>query len=300
LSDTATDKATADAWDEGGNNRALLQAAGGALIGGLGGGSVLTAAGSAAGAGFASKAAKGLTDIANGVDSATGSQLIGNLAANVAADLGGALVGGTAGAASASKVHLYNQSIDDEAQLTGDNGNSSNPFSQSPGTLILKGIANGLGAVFGVFGGEPPTAGSQAVLVNPAGPSTTTTPSTAYAQDNATLASGGNNSRLPIPDTVTADNGLQVESNPKHTAGMPGNNPNAGTEPTNSLDLFNSSIPGGDGVRYAIDSNGNINRFYSDGNGVYHWSGSTGDSSAPLNVSKIPINVKRTLGFTGR
>lgn len=121
-----------------------------------------------------------------------------------------------------------------------------------------------------------------------------------YVPDNATLASGGNNNRLPIPETVTADNGLQVESNPKHTEGMPGNRPNAGTEPQNSLDLFNSSVPGGDGVRYAIDSNGNINRFYSDGNGVYRWSGATGDSSAPLNVSKIPIDVKRTLGFKGK
>jgi filamentous hemagglutinin len=81
---------------------------------------------------------------------------------------------------------------------------------------------------------------------------------------------------------------------------MDGNRPNAGTEPRNSLDLFNSSVPGGDGVRYAIDSNGNINRFFSDGNGVYHWSGATGDSAAPLNVSKIPIDVKRALGFKGK
>jgi filamentous hemagglutinin len=81
---------------------------------------------------------------------------------------------------------------------------------------------------------------------------------------------------------------------------MQGNRPNAGSEPTNSLDLFNSSIQGGDGVRYAIDSQGNINRFYDNGNGVYHWSGSTGDASAPLNVSKIPIDVRRSLGFKGK
>jgi filamentous hemagglutinin len=118
--------------------------------------------------------------------------------------------------------------------------------------------------------------------------------------DYVIAATGGSNNRLPIPETVTADNGLQVASNPKHTLGMPGNRPNAGTEPSNSLDLFNSSIPGGDNTRYAIDSRGNINRFYSDGNGVYHWSGSTGDSSAPLNVSKIPIDVRRSLGFKGK
>jgi filamentous hemagglutinin len=111
---------------------------------------------------------------------------------------------------------------------------------------------------------------------------------------------GGNNDRLPIPETVTADNGLQVVSNPKHTPGMPGNRSNAGTEPANSLDLFNSSIPGGNDTRYAIDSNGNINRFSSDGNGVYHWTGSSGDERASLNVSKIPIDVRRSLGFKGK
>ncbi|MDB0525053.1 VENN motif pre-toxin domain-containing protein, partial [Ralstonia solanacearum] len=108
------------------------------------------------------------------------------------------------------------------------------------------------------------------------------------------------NNRMPIPEKVTADNGLQVESNPKHTPGMLGSNPRAGTEPRNSLDLFNSSIPGEDNARYAIDSKGNINRYYDDGNGVYHWSGSTGDSGNPLNLSKIPVDVKRALGFKGK
>lgn len=79
-----------------------------------------------------------------------------------------------------------------------------------------------------------------------------------------------------------------------------GNRRNAGTEPSNSLDLFNSSVSGGDKTRYAIDDAGNINRFYDDGNGVYHWTGSTGDKSAPLNVSKIPIDVRRELGFKGK
>jgi filamentous hemagglutinin len=296
--DTATNAATAAAWDEGGNSRALAQAAGGALIGGLGGGTAFSTIGGAAGAYVASRAAKGLADIETGVTLGTGSQFIGNLAGNLVAGLGGAIVGGTAGAATGSNVQLYNQSMDDERQLTGD-GKSSNPFSQSPGALILQGIANGLGAIFGMPG-EPPTTSAGGVLVNGAGQAANAVPNTpGNVPSNATLASGGNNDRLPIPDTVTADNGLQVESNPKHTPGMPGNNPSAGTEPSDSLNLFNSSIPGGDGVRYAIDSNGNINRFYSDGNGVYHWSGSTGDDSAPLNVSKIPIAVKRAFGFKG-
>ncbi|WP_185219142.1 polymorphic toxin type 22 domain-containing protein, partial [Paraburkholderia dinghuensis] len=109
---TATDAATYDAWDEGGDNRALLQAAGGALIGGLGGGSVFTAAGGAAGAGLASKEAQALDSIAQGVESETGLALLGNLAGNIAAGLSGALVGGTAGASMASNVQLYNQMLD--------------------------------------------------------------------------------------------------------------------------------------------------------------------------------------------
>ncbi|MEM5446534.1 hypothetical protein [Paraburkholderia guartelaensis] len=108
----AGDSATAAAWTEGGDSRAILQAAGGALIGGLGGGSVFTAVGGAAGAGLASMEAQALNDVAGGVESATGSALLGNIAGNVVAGVGGALVGGTAGAATASNVQLYNQQLD--------------------------------------------------------------------------------------------------------------------------------------------------------------------------------------------
>ncbi|WP_200655110.1 hypothetical protein [Paraburkholderia aspalathi] len=189
---TATDAATAAAWDEGGNNRALLQAAGGALIGGLGGGSIFTAVGGAAGAAIASKAAKGIADIENGVTSGTGSQVIGNLAGNIAAGLGGALVGGTAGAATGSAVQLYNQSMDDEAQLTG-NSKSSSPFSQSPLDLVLQGIRNGLGAIVGMGGAEPPATSAQGVLVNGAAQATPGAANSLPA--NALLSDGGGNGR---------------------------------------------------------------------------------------------------------
>ncbi len=106
--------------------------------------------------------------------------------------------------------------------------------------------------------------------------------------------------RMPIPEKVTAGNGLQVESNPKHTPGMPGNNPRAGTEPRNSLELFNSSVPGGEKTRYAIDSDGSINRFYDDGNGVYHWTGSTGDKRVPMDPQSVPVGVRRSFGFKGK
>ncbi|MCP3726472.1 hemagglutinin repeat-containing protein [Paraburkholderia sp. CNPSo 3272] len=109
----AADAATAKQWDEGGESRAILQAAGGALIGGLGGGSVFTAVGGAAGAGIASTMANQLDSLSKGVASETGSSLLGNLAANVAAGAGGALVGGgTAGAATATNVDLYNRQLD--------------------------------------------------------------------------------------------------------------------------------------------------------------------------------------------
>jgi filamentous hemagglutinin len=102
----------ASVWDEGGDNRAILQAAGGALIGGLGGGSVFTAVGGAAGAGLSSKLANQLDSLSKSVAAETGSDLLGNLAANVAVGVGGALVGGTAGAATGTSVDLYNRQLD--------------------------------------------------------------------------------------------------------------------------------------------------------------------------------------------
>ncbi len=108
----AGDQATAAAWDEGGDNRTALHIAGGALIGGLGGGTAFSTIGGAAGAGLASHFANQLDSLSKGVASETGSDLIGNLAGNVAAGLGGAVVGGTAGSATGSAVELYNQQLD--------------------------------------------------------------------------------------------------------------------------------------------------------------------------------------------
>ncbi|VWD31438.1 cell surface protein [Burkholderia contaminans] len=102
----------AKSWDEGGASRAALQMGGGALIGGLGGGSALTAFGGAAGAGTSSLLANQAEKVSQSVGDATGSSLVGNIAANVAATVGGALVGGSAGAAAASNVELYNASED--------------------------------------------------------------------------------------------------------------------------------------------------------------------------------------------
>ncbi|MCC8402851.1 hypothetical protein LJ655_13300 [Paraburkholderia sp. MMS20-SJTN17] len=53
-----------------------------------------------------------LESLSKGVASETGSTLLGNLAANVAAAAGGSLVGGTAGAATGTSVDLYNRQLD--------------------------------------------------------------------------------------------------------------------------------------------------------------------------------------------
>ncbi|MGN4093136.1 hemagglutinin repeat-containing protein, partial [Burkholderia gladioli] len=105
-------QAEADSWAEGGSNRVQLHVLGGALIGGLGGGSALTAIGGAAGAGLTAIMANALDDISKGVTSGTGSELLGNFTANVIAGLGSVLVGGNPGAATGSNVQLYNQMLD--------------------------------------------------------------------------------------------------------------------------------------------------------------------------------------------
>ena len=107
--------------------------------------------------------------------------------------------------------------------------------------------------------------------------------------------------RLPIPQKTTASNGLNIESNTKHTPGAQGFRPNAGVEPKNSLEIFEGSISiDGNKHRYGIDSEGNIHRYSPSNNGVYHWSGSTGDKKNPLNKNDIPNGIKKQLGVKGK
>ncbi|SCB99330.1 VENN motif pre-toxin domain-containing protein [Gilliamella intestini] len=107
--------------------------------------------------------------------------------------------------------------------------------------------------------------------------------------------------RLPIPEKTTASNGLDIESNTKHTPGAQGFRPNAGVEPKNSLEIFEGSISiDGNKHRYGIDSEGNIHRYSPSNNGVYHWSGSTGDKKNPLNKNDIPNGIKKQLGVKGK
>lgn len=45
--------------------------------------------------------------------------------------------------------------------------------------------------------------------------------------------------------------------------------------------------------RYSVDGSGEIHRFSIDRNGVWHWSGSTGDSAAPLSGGVIPNWIRQ-------
>jgi filamentous hemagglutinin len=122
--DQASDEATAASWDEGGTDRVALHVVGGALIGGLGGGGIGSAAAGAAGAGFASAFAGKLNGLADQIGDATGSMTLGNVVSNVLAGAGGALVGGSAGAFTASNADLYNRSTGN----ADGKGGTGNPF----------------------------------------------------------------------------------------------------------------------------------------------------------------------------
>ncbi|MHA6912635.1 hemagglutinin repeat-containing protein [Ralstonia pseudosolanacearum] len=103
--------AEADKWKEGGEYRAGLHMAGGALVAGLGGGSAI---GGAVGAGAASLAAPRLTELADKVSSSVGGgdagQMVGNVVANVAAGAVGS-VGGGSGAFMGANVDRYNRQL---------------------------------------------------------------------------------------------------------------------------------------------------------------------------------------------
>jgi filamentous hemagglutinin len=110
----AGDTVAAAAWAEGGPNRAMMQAAGAALMSGLGGGNTIA---SAAGAGVASIAADKLNDLSGAIaDSGpTGNanidDALGNIVTNVIATGAGAAVGRHAGAFSAYRVDRFNREL---------------------------------------------------------------------------------------------------------------------------------------------------------------------------------------------
>ncbi|WP_249022776.1 MULTISPECIES: hemolysin/hemagglutinin-like protein HecA precursor [Kluyvera] len=115
----------------------------------------------------------------------------------------------------------------------------------------------------------------------------------------AGISKAGKGSALPVPTATKTQNGHSYQSNPKHTPGQAGYNRNAGTEPSNSMNLLESSIVSGK-KRYAIDSEGNIHQFTNTNDGTWHWSGSTGDASVPIRKSDIPNSVRKEFGLPGK
>ncbi|WP_197732872.1 hypothetical protein [Paraburkholderia pallida] len=226
-----------DNWTEGGDSRTALHIAGGALIGGLGGGSIGTAAAGAAGAGVASAFAGKLNGLADDIGGATGSMTAGNIAANVLAGLGGALVGGGAGAATASNADLYNRStgnangqggtgselvdrvwnavVDTANDPLGAFNHALNSLIPSPG---LQPEADPNPLVQANDNGKPPATGgavvTPSVVCTPnagcvVAPGMATPGTPGYVPNNATLNSGDNGTAKSGKDSaqpVTADN----------------------------------------------------------------------------------------------
>ena len=108
------------------------------------------------------------------------------------------------------------------------------------------------------------------------------------------------NSGIPVKDRTTASNGLEYKSNPKHTPGQPGNRPNAGIEPKNSLELFEQSVASEQtpNQRFAYDKNTNtLHRFFNSGDGTWHWSGSTNQGSNSITGNQVPNDIKTLFGL---
>jgi len=112
------DQAGMDAWKDGGSSRAEMQAAGAAVVAGLGGGAGTTVAG-AVGAGAASLAAgklNGLSDAIAGASPTGNAEMdkaLGNIVANAVAT-GAGYVAGNAGAFEAGNVDLYNRTAHED------------------------------------------------------------------------------------------------------------------------------------------------------------------------------------------
>ncbi|MCX5543526.1 cell surface protein, partial [Paraburkholderia sp. CNPSo 3076] len=127
-------RATGDsAWAEGGSKRAEMQAAGAAVVAGLGGG-VGSAVAGAAGAGIGSKMGGELNKLSDSIAASnlTGdanmNAALGNIVANVIATGAGAAAGG-AGAFGSSTVDLYNRQLHpDERQWAKDNASKFAQF----------------------------------------------------------------------------------------------------------------------------------------------------------------------------
>lgn len=258
----------AASFNEGGANRIALHVAGGALVAGLGGGGIGSAAQEAAGAGVAAWAAGDLNRLANGTRDALGggdaAQLAGNVAANILAGGMGALVGGGAGAFAASNADLYNRSTGN-GDGQGSTANSALGWIGDQLASAGRGaenLANQFAALVNANGpqgsyvnpddlsgpggnSKPPAAGGSAVPVAVCvPPACTVVPATTrgtpgYAPGIATLNSGGG-------DAQASNSGDSEASLPM------GSKSNQFSQPKNSSYQTTRNTPGAvDGTDYA-------------------------------------------------
>ncbi|MBR1375303.1 MAG: hypothetical protein IJ566_04375, partial [Cardiobacteriaceae bacterium] len=114
--------------------------------------------------------------------------------------------------------------------------------------------------------------------------------------------SGKKGSAIPHPEktpvTTKSGENLYYQSHTKHTPGQPGYSRKAGTEPKNSLELFENSVQSGT-KRYTQDTDGNIHQFHNS-NGTWHWAGSTGDKTVPLKLENDVKSDLRKQGMKGK
>ncbi|SCZ74298.1 Large exoprotein involved in heme utilization or adhesion, partial [Photorhabdus luminescens] len=160
-------------------------------------------------------------------------------------------------------------------------------------------IPNHTGNEENLSGVEPNHTGNTEGKPDVGGNTTVTPIPDGATKDNLAYLAEGRDNRLPIPETTVADNGLKIESNSKHTPGAQGFRPNAGIEPRDSLSIFEGSVSiDSDKHRYAKDTNGHIHRFSPNNTGVYHWSGSTGDSKNKLELTgKVKSRLQKQEGW---
>ena len=107
------------------------------------------------------------------------------------------------------------------------------------------------------------------------------------------------NPAVPVPEVTRAYNGLYYQSHSKHTLGQPSYKKDAGIEPKNSFSLFERSEPFSETSkqRFTLEKDGSIHRFMPSNKEqtLWHWTGSTTDKNAPLNLSRSEQNKIRNM-----
>ncbi|WP_081053958.1 hemagglutinin repeat-containing protein [Burkholderia territorii] len=240
-------QAEADSWAEGGTNRVLLHTAGGAALAGLGGGNALGgAAGAALSSTLAGKlnsladAVGGSTgsmlagNVLSNVLAGAGGALIGGTSGAFTAsnaDLYNRSTGngdgtGSTGSEFVDRLNKLKDGVFNWAKDTyGDpigtvsrwggqllgmaQADTKATMSQPASTQIARGTANGLGAIAGASGGEPPATSGGNVLVNAAGGQVAGAAAGKTLPDSVLLADGGGSSR-PSPRQSEVDVGSDL------------------------------------------------------------------------------------------